>query len=187
MRKHIFLFILIVGISLFAFAEKEDLLRIEASLGPKRLSRGQKGKVVLKLTLEEGIFVSPEPSFIIEFSPCEELIIPKSLSNESDLETDILKEKLAKRNVPSKALNFGKTENALGNTLRQVITFQSGIPMERARELVKFIKGMKLKVQSHIQEDKVRVSGKKIDELQTIMQSIKDQKYDFAIQFVNYN
>ncbi|HEB35003.1 MAG TPA: hypothetical protein ENI18_04090 [Candidatus Aminicenantes bacterium] len=92
MRKHIFLFILIVGISLFAFAEKEDLLRIEASLGPKRLSRGQKGKVVLKLTLEEGIFVSPEPSFIIEFSPCEELIIPKSLSNESDLETDILKE-----------------------------------------------------------------------------------------------
>ena len=92
MRKHIFLFILIVGISLFAFAEKEDLLRIEASLGPKRLSRGQKGKVVLKLTLEEGIFVSPEPSFIIEFSLCEELIIPKNLSNESDLETDILKE-----------------------------------------------------------------------------------------------
>jgi hypothetical protein len=92
LRKHIFLFILIVGISLFAFAEKEDLLRIEASLGPKRLSRGQKGKVVLKLTLEEGIFVSPEPSFIIEFSLCEELIIPKNLSNESDLETDILKE-----------------------------------------------------------------------------------------------
>lgn len=92
MRKHIFLFILIVGISLFAFAEKEDLLRIEASVGPKRLSRGQKGKVVLKLTLEEGIFVSPEPSFIIEFSPCEELIITKSLTTESDLEIDILKE-----------------------------------------------------------------------------------------------
>ncbi len=100
--------------------------------------------------------------------------------------TDILKEKLAKRNVPTKALNFGKTENSLGNTLRQVITFQSGIPMERAKELVKFIKGMKLKVQSQIQEDKVRVSGKKIDDLQTIMQSIKDQKYDFAIQFENY-
>ena len=92
MRKYIFLFILIIGISLFAFAEKEDLLRIEASLDPKRLSRGQKGKVVLKLTLEEGIFVSPEPSFIIEFSPCEELIIPKSLSTESDLEIDILEE-----------------------------------------------------------------------------------------------
>ncbi len=92
MRKHIFICILIFGISLFAFAEEEDLLRIEASSGPKRLSKGQKGKIVLKLTLEEGIFISPEPSFIIEFSPCEELIIPKSLSNKSDLDRDILKE-----------------------------------------------------------------------------------------------
>lgn len=92
MRKHIFLCILIFSISLFAFAEEEDLLRIEASSDPKRLSGGQKGKIVLKLTLEEGIFISPEPSFIIEFSPCEELIIPKSLSTESDLEIDILEE-----------------------------------------------------------------------------------------------
>ena len=100
--------------------------------------------------------------------------------------TDILKEKLAKRNIPSKALDFGKTENALGNTLRQVITFQSGIPMEKAKELVKFIKGMKLKVQSQIQEDKIRISGKKIDDLQDIMQTINKQDYDFAVQFENY-
>ncbi len=100
--------------------------------------------------------------------------------------TDILKEKLMKRNVPSKALDFGKTENALGNTLRQVITFQSGIPMEKAKELVKFIKGMKLKVQSQIQEDKIRISGKKIDDLRDIMQTIKKQDYDFAVQFENY-
>jgi hypothetical protein len=100
--------------------------------------------------------------------------------------TDILKEKLAKRDVPQKALDFGKTENALGNTLRQVITFQSGIPMEKAKELVKFIKGMKLKVQSQIQEDKVRISGKKIDDLRDIMQTIKKQNYDFAVQFENY-
>ncbi len=100
--------------------------------------------------------------------------------------TGILKEKLVKREIPSKALNFGKTENALGNTLRQVITFQSGIPMDKAKEMVKFIKGMKLKVQSQIQEDKIRVSGKKIDDLQAVMQSIKDQDYDFAVQFENY-
>jgi hypothetical protein len=100
--------------------------------------------------------------------------------------TDILKEKLAKRDVPSKALDFGKTENALGNTLRQVITFQSGIPMEKAKELVKFIKGMKLKVQSQIQEDKIRISGKKIDDLRDITQAIKKQNYDFAVQFENY-
>jgi hypothetical protein len=92
LRKHIFLCILIFSFSLFAFAEEEDLLKIEASSSPKRLSRGQKGKIVLKLTLEEGIFISPEPSFIIEFSPCEELIIPRSLSTDSDLEIDILEE-----------------------------------------------------------------------------------------------
>lgn len=100
--------------------------------------------------------------------------------------TDIMEEKLAKREVPSKALIFGKTENALGNTLRQIITFQSGIPMEKAKELVKFIKGMKLKVQAQIQEDKVRITGKKIDDLQAIMKAIKDQDYDFAVQFINF-
>jgi len=92
LRKYVFLCILIFGLTFFAVAEEEDLLKIEASSNPKRLSRGQKGKIVLKLTLEEGLFISPEPSFIIEFSPCEELIIPKSLSTESDLEIDILEE-----------------------------------------------------------------------------------------------
>jgi len=100
--------------------------------------------------------------------------------------TEILKEKLVKRKVPSKALNFGKTENALGNTLRQAITFQSGIPTDRAKEIVKHIKGMKLKVQSQIQEDKIRVSGKNIDDLQAVMKSLNDQDYDFAVQFENY-
>ncbi|MBE7444850.1 MAG: DUF520 family protein [Planctomycetia bacterium] len=80
-----------------------------------------------------------------------------------------------------------KEEKALGNTtVRQVVTFQSGIPMENARELVKFIKSLKIKVQAQIQEDKIRVSGQKIDDLQAIMKAVKDQKYDFAIQFINY-
>lgn len=100
--------------------------------------------------------------------------------------TDILKEKLEKRGIPLKALNFGKIENALGGTVRQTVTFQSGIPVEKAREIVKFIKGLKLKVQAQIQEDKVRVSGQKIDDLQIIIKEIKDQNYDFAVQFINY-
>ena len=100
--------------------------------------------------------------------------------------TDILQEKLVKRNVPLKALNFGKVETALGGSVRQVITFQSGIPMEKAKEMVKFIKGLKLKVQSQIQEDKVRVSGQKIDDLQAIIAAIKGQDYDFAVQFINF-
>ncbi|NIO49996.1 MAG: hypothetical protein GTN73_11285 [Candidatus Aminicenantes bacterium] len=92
MRRYIFLCVLIFSFSLFAFAEEKDLLKIEASSSPKRLSRSQKGKIVLKISLEEGIFISPEPSFIIEFNPCEELIIPKSLSTDSGLEIDILEE-----------------------------------------------------------------------------------------------
>jgi len=92
LRKQILICILIFGFSLFAVAEEKDLLKIEASSSPKRLSRGQKGKIVIKLTVEEGIFISPEPSFIIEFTPCEELIIPKSLSTDSGLDIDILEE-----------------------------------------------------------------------------------------------
>jgi uncharacterized protein YajQ (UPF0234 family) len=100
--------------------------------------------------------------------------------------TEILKEKLAKRNVPLKALSFGKAENALGGAIRQVVTFQSGIPMEKAKDIVKLIKGLKLKVQAQIQEDKVRVTSQKIDDLQEIIKTIKDQNYDFAVQFINY-
>ncbi len=100
--------------------------------------------------------------------------------------TDIVKEKLEKRGIPLKSLDFGKIETSVGSTVRQVITFQSGIPMDKAKELVKFIKGLKLKVQSQIQEDKVRVSGTKIDDLQAIIKTIKDQDFDYAMQFINF-
>jgi len=98
----------------------------------------------------------------------------------------ILKEKFEKRGIPLKALNYGKIEDSVGGTKRQTITLQSGIPTEKAKEIVKFIKGLKLKVQPKIQEDKVRVSGQKIDDLQEIMKKLKDQDYDIAMQFINY-
>lgn len=100
--------------------------------------------------------------------------------------TEIFKEKLAKRNIPIKALAFGKTEDAVGGTKRQTVTLQSGIPTDKAKEIVKFIKNLKLKVQAKIQEDQVRVSGQKIDDLQAVMKELKDQDYDFAMQFINY-
>ncbi|MEK6728579.1 MAG: YajQ family cyclic di-GMP-binding protein [Planctomycetota bacterium] len=100
--------------------------------------------------------------------------------------TEIVKEKLEKRGIPLKSLDFGKIETSVGSTVRQVITFQSGIPMDKAKELVKFIKGLKLKVQSQIQEDKVRVSGTKIDDLQAIIKTIKDEDFDYAMQFINF-
>jgi len=100
--------------------------------------------------------------------------------------TEIFKEKLAKRNIPIKALTFGKTEDAVGGAKRQVVTLQSGIPTEKAKEIVKLIKNLKIKVQAKIQEEQVRVSGQKIDDLQAVMKELKDQDYDFAMQFVNY-
>ncbi|HJW86537.1 MAG TPA: YajQ family cyclic di-GMP-binding protein [Candidatus Brocadiaceae bacterium] len=100
--------------------------------------------------------------------------------------TEIVKEKLEKRGIPLKSLDLGKIETSVGSTVRQVITFQSGIPMDKAKALVKFIKGLKLKVQSQIQEDKVRVSGTKIDDLQAIIKTIKDEDFDYAMQFINF-
>jgi len=99
---------------------------------------------------------------------------------------EILKSKLAKRSVSLKALVYGKIEKATGDTLRQVITLQQGISPERSRDIVKLIKNMKLKVQSEIQKDQVRVKGKKLDDLQAVIQMLKEKDFDFHIEFINY-
>lgn len=99
---------------------------------------------------------------------------------------EILREKLAKRDVPLKALEFGTIEPAAGGTAKQVITLQNGIPVERARELVKLIKGTKLKVQAAIQGDQLRVSGKKRDDLQGAMAAVRAADLELAMQFVNF-
>ena len=99
---------------------------------------------------------------------------------------DILENKMVKRKVSLKALAFGKIEPAAGDTVRQVVTLQQGISTERGKEMVKLIKGLKLKVQSSIQDDQVRVKGKKKDDLQAVMEAIKAKNYDFDVQFVNY-
>jgi uncharacterized protein YajQ (UPF0234 family) len=99
---------------------------------------------------------------------------------------EILKNKLVKRNVSLKALVYGKIEKATGDMLRQVVTLQKGISPERTRDIVKLIKNMKLKVQSEIQKDQVRVRGKKLDDLQAVIQMLKEKKFDFHIEFINY-
>lgn len=100
--------------------------------------------------------------------------------------TEILKGKLVKRNVSLKALNFGNTEKASGDTLRQIITLQQGITPERAKDIVKLIKDMKLKVQAEIQKDQVRIRAKKIDDLQSVIGMLKGKEFDFHIEFINY-
>lgn len=99
---------------------------------------------------------------------------------------DILKAKAVKRGIALKALQFGKEEKAFGETIRQEVTLQVGIAQDNAKKIVKDIKELKTKVQASIQGDQVRVSGKKIDDLQEVIRVLKEKEYDFALQFVNY-
>jgi uncharacterized protein YajQ (UPF0234 family) len=99
---------------------------------------------------------------------------------------DILQQKLVKRSVPMKALTYGKIEPSAGSTVHQTITLQNGIPIEKAREIVKLIKNTKLKVQAAIQSDVVRVSGKDRDTLQSVIQLVKGTDFGIDIQFINY-
>jgi uncharacterized protein YajQ (UPF0234 family) len=99
---------------------------------------------------------------------------------------DILQSKLHKRGVPLKALTYGTVEEGGGGVLRQRIGLQQGIPIEKAREIVRLIKDTKLKLQAAIQEDQVRVSGKNRDDLQQIIALLKDRDLGIALQFANY-
>lgn len=99
---------------------------------------------------------------------------------------DIMQTKLVKRGVSLKALNYKTTEQASGGTVRQIITLQQGIPIEKSKEIVKIIKDTKLKVQSEIQKDQVRVRAKKIDDLQSVIKLLKEKDLGIHIEIVNY-
>lgn len=99
---------------------------------------------------------------------------------------DILETKLVKRGISLKALDYGKIEQAAGSTVKQVVTLQQGIPIEKSKEIVKIIKETKMKVQAEIQKDQVRVKGKKIDDLQAIMSVIKGKDLAIHIEFINF-
>jgi hypothetical protein len=99
---------------------------------------------------------------------------------------DILQQKLVKRGVPLKGLAYGKVEPAAGSTVQQTITLQQGIPIEKAREIVKLIKNSKLKVQASIQGDLVRVSGRDRDTLQQAIQLVRETDFGIDMQFTNY-
>ncbi|MEE8329425.1 MAG: YajQ family cyclic di-GMP-binding protein [Thermodesulfovibrionia bacterium] len=99
---------------------------------------------------------------------------------------DIFQNKLVKRKVPLKSLIYGKIESSLSGTVKQVINLQQGIPTEKAREIVKTIKNTKLKTQSEIQKDQVRVRAKKIDDLQSTINLLKDKDFGIHMEFINY-
>ncbi|HET7286146.1 MAG TPA: DUF520 family protein, partial [Pyrinomonadaceae bacterium] len=94
--------------------------------------------------------------------------------------------KLVRRGVPLKAFNYSKIEPAAGGTVRQRAQIQEGIPQDKAKEVVKFIKDSKAKVQASIQGDIVRVSGKDRDTLQDIIARLKEKDFGIHMQFTNY-
>ena len=99
---------------------------------------------------------------------------------------DVLQAKLVKRGVPLKGLSYGPVTPAASSTVRQEITLQQGIPIEKAREIVKKIKDTKLKVQASIQGDFVRVSGRDRDTLQMAIKTIRESDFGIDMQFTNY-
>ncbi len=99
--------------------------------------------------------------------------------------TDILETRMVKRGISLKALDYGEVEEASGGLKRQVIKVRQGIEGDKAKSIVKMIKGLKLKVQAQVQDDQVRVTGKKIDDLQAVIGELKAKDLDVPLQFIN--
>jgi uncharacterized protein YajQ (UPF0234 family) len=99
---------------------------------------------------------------------------------------DVLQSKFVRRGISLKALVYGKIEPAAGALAKQTITVQQGIDADHARQIVKLVKDAKLKVQVQIQGDQLRVSGKKRDDLQAVIQLLKGQELDLPLQFSNF-
>jgi cyclic-di-GMP-binding protein len=100
--------------------------------------------------------------------------------------TEILEQKLVKRKVPLKGFTYGPIQPAAGSTVRQEVSIQQGIPIEKCREIVKRVKDSKVKVQASIQGDFVRVNGKNRDDLQAVIQTLKGADFGIDMQFTNY-
>ncbi|MCB1024774.1 MAG: YajQ family cyclic di-GMP-binding protein [Acidobacteria bacterium] len=99
---------------------------------------------------------------------------------------DIMQSKLVRRGVSLKALSYEPKEPAAGGTIRQIVKIQQGIPQEKAKEIVKFVKTLKMKVQAAVQGEVVRISGSKRDDLQTVMSELKKKDFGIDMQFDNY-
>ena len=122
----------------------------------------------------------------IEFREKEhELVLVSETDFRVKAVLDILQSKMVKRGISLKAITLGKIEPAAGGMARQTISLQQGIPIEKAREIVKLIKNTKKKVQAAIQGEQVRVSGKSIDDLQGVIQLLKAEDLGIHMQFVN--
>ena len=116
----------------------------------------------------------------------DDLVLSSKDTHKLTAVIDILESKMVRRGIPLKNLDKKKVEEALGGTVRQRIAFKQGLTQEVAKEIVKEIKGAKLKVQSQVQGDSVRVSGKSRDDLQAVIALLKGKDFGIDLQFTNY-
>jgi uncharacterized protein YajQ (UPF0234 family) len=109
--------------------------------------------------------------------------------HKGQLETvvQVLKEKMAKRGVSVNAIKRGKLEEASHDTVREVASLHVGIDTDSARQMVKEIKGLGMKLQTQIMDNKIRVTGKKIDELQAVIAYFKEHGPSFPLQYTNFS
>ncbi len=124
---------------------------------------------------------------VLELNKKEKNITINSKDNYSlKASMDILKSKFIKRKISLKVLKEKEIEPASGGRVKQIISLQSGISKENAKKITKMIKEMKLKVNAQIMDEQIRVQGSKKDDLQAVMNKIKQSDLDFPVQFVNY-
>jgi cyclic-di-GMP-binding protein len=122
----------------------------------------------------------------IEFDKKEnQLTLTADHKGQLDTVLQMVKEKLARRGVAVNALKRGKIEDATHDSVREKLTLHTGIESEDARKLVKEIKQLKIKVQTQIMDEKVRVTGKKLDDLQAVIAHLKANGPEYPLQFVN--
>lgn len=127
-----------------------------------------------------------ESNTTIEFNKKDKLLIINTKDDYSLKQSiDILQTKFIRRGISIKALKLNEPEQAAGGRLKQIINLQSGISKDNAKKIVKMIKDSKLKVNAQIQDEQVRVTGPKIDDLQAVIKMIKEADFDFPTQFVN--
>jgi cyclic-di-GMP-binding protein len=119
----------------------------------------------------------------------KETTIELATESESRLQalTQVLEEKLVRRKVSLKSLDFGKVEEASKGAVRQTVTLRMGISTEKAKEIGKFVKELNLKgVQHQVQGDQLRVSGKKRDDLQAAIAALREHDFELPLQFTNF-
>ncbi|MCK5237603.1 MAG: YajQ family cyclic di-GMP-binding protein [Deltaproteobacteria bacterium] len=121
----------------------------------------------------------------INWSKGEDIVIIGDDDYKLKAVVDILQSKFVKRGISLKSFEYGSVEDSGGGLKKQSIKIIQGISQEKAKEIVKFVKALKIKVQAQIQGDQLRVTGKKLDDLQAVIAEVKAKGFDLELQFVN--